>query len=393
MASCRAQFTPRLGWQYRFWTAGDVEALIRKHRPAYLKVGWSGLAGSHRRPHHVLPHAPPARCHGVRQTCVRVSRLTADLSRVRQAGAAHRRRQVGRPGGRGAGVQQRCRQERGGQPPSPRPAGACYCTVAPPHSARRYLVLQHVGGLYLDSDVECFRESYDALEGADLVVQVRAQAGCRGWLPTTCPHTGAPAACTAAGRRRARACPRCGAPAPLLLQEDYPGAAVNSGVLACRPNHPAWERAFEIMHERKGAACLLAGLAGAPRGAGRGLAGARGAAPSRGAASAARPHRQTMTPMTRATPLGPRWCATCSCGTTTCPWVRAPAQLRRSGPAGLQHRGAAHPRHPSPPSGGAALAPCRAQRAAAAAAHAPRRRRDARLAARLLVHTLRLRLG
>lgn len=40
----------------------------------------------------------------------------------------------------------------------------------------RYLILQNVGGLYLDSDAECFRESYDALEGADLVVQVRLGA-------------------------------------------------------------------------------------------------------------------------------------------------------------------------------------------------------------------------
>lgn len=38
MASCRAQFTPRLGWQYKLWNSSDVEALIRKHRPAYLKV-------------------------------------------------------------------------------------------------------------------------------------------------------------------------------------------------------------------------------------------------------------------------------------------------------------------------------------------------------------------
>ncbi|GAB4816087.1 hypothetical protein N2152v2_003133 [Parachlorella kessleri] len=70
--------------------------------------------------------------------------------------------------------------------------------------AGKYLILQYVGGLYLDSDTECFREGYDMLEGYDLVVQA-----------------------------------------------DYPGAAVNSGVIACKPNHPVWDKAFEIMHERK----------------------------------------------------------------------------------------------------------------------------------------------
>ena len=42
--------------------------------------------------------------------------------------------------------------------------------------------------------------------------------------------------------------PQC----PAAVQEDYAGAAVNSGVLACRPNHPVWEHAFTIMEERKG---------------------------------------------------------------------------------------------------------------------------------------------
>ena len=36
------------------------------------------------------------------------------------------------------------------------------------------------------------------------------------------------------------------------LQEDYPGAAVNSGVIASKPNHPVWDKAFEIMFEREG---------------------------------------------------------------------------------------------------------------------------------------------
>ncbi|GAB4813725.1 hypothetical protein N2152v2_000771 [Parachlorella kessleri] len=70
--------------------------------------------------------------------------------------------------------------------------------------AGKYLILQYVGGLYLDSDVECFREGYDMLDGYDLVVQA-----------------------------------------------DYPQAAVNSGVIACKPNHPVWDKAFEIMHERR----------------------------------------------------------------------------------------------------------------------------------------------
>ena len=37
-----------------------------------------------------------------------------------------------------------------------------------------------------------------------------------------------------------------------FMQADYPGAAVNSGVIACKPNHPVWDKAFEIMHERRG---------------------------------------------------------------------------------------------------------------------------------------------
>lgn len=50
---------------------------------------------------------------------------------------------------------------------------------------------------------------------------------------------------------------RCLSPADAPLQEDYPGAAVNSGVIACMPNHPAWKHAFDLMVERKGGdSCL-----------------------------------------------------------------------------------------------------------------------------------------
>ena len=63
-------------------------------------------------------------------------------------------------------------------------------------------------------------------------------------------------------RAHAPHCPAlCAAP-----QQDYAGAAVNSGILAGMPNHPVWEKAWELMEERKGKGERQGGKARGPQG-------------------------------------------------------------------------------------------------------------------------------
>ena len=116
--------------------------------------------------------------------------------------------------------------------------------------------------------MECFREPSDTLDGFDMIVQV---GGC--WLFVKDTLAGASGLCAAACYLlsqlvigcisqltnmhalwqthcwcQAHAHAHCGLP----WQEDYPGAAVNSGVIACKAKHPVWQHAFDLMVERKG---------------------------------------------------------------------------------------------------------------------------------------------
>lgn len=45
MESCKAVMNERGGWEYKLWGTEDVEELIRKHRPNFLKVGVGLAAG------------------------------------------------------------------------------------------------------------------------------------------------------------------------------------------------------------------------------------------------------------------------------------------------------------------------------------------------------------
>jgi hypothetical protein len=38
METCKLQYSERAGWKYMYWTTDDVVALIKKHRPEYMKV-------------------------------------------------------------------------------------------------------------------------------------------------------------------------------------------------------------------------------------------------------------------------------------------------------------------------------------------------------------------
>eukprot|EP00887_Chlorella_sp_A99_P006870 scaffold2.g6870.t1 len=69
--------------------------------------------------------------------------------------------------------------------------------------AARYMVVHHAGGLYLDADVECYREGYDMLEGLDVV-----------------------------------------------LQGSHPSEGTTNAMLASVPKHPFWEQVFKVMAQK-----------------------------------------------------------------------------------------------------------------------------------------------
>lgn len=150
-ASCLLHHSAAAGWTHVLWNRSTAEAFIREKQPSFLKTWLNYPTLTHRC---ALPSPP------------------------RRAASSHPPRLL---------------------PIPPTPPSLCSA------DALRYLVLYHMGGLYVDSDVECWRESSDLLRGFDVVLQ-----GSQG-------H----------------------------------GEPATNAAMASTPGHSLWEKVFQLLEQRK----------------------------------------------------------------------------------------------------------------------------------------------
>ena len=174
--SCRAQLSPRFGWQMRLWNLSAVEAVLEEHRPEFLPMfrGFPKLVQRIDMAKYLLLEVFGGGQAGVCQCWQAAVRRQMDATWP-SAG------QLEWPGGT-----QRCRQPLQAVTNGPvagHPSclllGCALRAVAPrctpslsPDIRPAPVPAATAAGLYLDTDVECFREPSDTLDGFDMIVQV-----------------------------------------------------------------------------------------------------------------------------------------------------------------------------------------------------------------------------